>query len=474
MAYDLKALDAALAKRIAEKKLPGVTVCIRGPEGVIFEKGYGVADEKGRPVDENTVMGIASMSKSTATLALCILATEGKCSFSDPIVKYFPNFSLKGTPRQSVTLHHLATHTAGIPPMEPLEWSIALNTVERKESDWTRAMKATAPNKMNKIEQIVDYIAEGRYPTLGEPGNYMSYSNEGYAILSYVVDQAAGIPLEQFLKDRVFGPMGMTRTVLDEDCSEAKKIASDGNITRLWERDDDGNFECDDAWGILPPFRSCACVKSTAHDMSRYYQCISNHGVLDGKQVIPAEAADMMVGAAFPLSEKPYYCYGLNKRLWKGHIICEHSGGLHGVSTHGGLLLGENYGFAALCNEGGQDTDDLCWIMYNMIIGRPLEESTSGSIPPASSLTIPRCWLAPTSATRASRSRQGASGRKRPSDGHPPAGRILPGALRRDLVPVLRQERRACRPLPLLGARRQGLGRAGLYPHLSAHRRLNL
>ena len=374
MSYDLKALDAALAKRIAEKKLPGVTVCIRGPEGVIFEKGYGVADEKGRPVDENTVMGIASMSKSTATLALCILATEGKCSFSDPIVKYFPNFSLKGTPRQSVTLHHLATHTAGIPPMEPLEWSIALNTTERKESDWTRAMKATAPNKMNKIEQIVDYIAEGRYPTLGEPGNYMSYSNEGYAILSYVVDQAAGIPLEQFLKDRVFGPMGMTRTVLDEDCSEAKKIASDGNITRLWERDDDGNFECDDAWGILPPFRSCACVKSTAHDMARYYQCISNHGMLDGKQVIPAEAADMMVGVAFPLSEKPYYCYGLNKRLWKGHVICEHSGGLHGVSTHGGLLLGENYGFAALCNEGGQDTDDLCWIMYNMILGRPLEE----------------------------------------------------------------------------------------------------
>ncbi|MBR5390247.1 MAG: beta-lactamase family protein [Clostridia bacterium] len=374
MAYDLKSLDAALAKRIAEKKLPGVTVCIRGPEGVVFEKGYGVADEHGRPVNEHTVMGIASMSKSTVTLALCMLEAEGKCSFHDPIVKYFPSFALKGTPRQGVTLHHLATHTAGIPPMEPLEWSIAMNTPERRESDWTRAMKATAPNKMNTIDQIVDYIAQGRYPTLGEPGNYMSYSNEGYAILCYVVDQVAGIPLERFLSERVFGPMGMTRTVLDEDCSEAKTLASDGNITRLWERDDDGNFQCDDAWGILPPFRSCACVKSTAHDMARYYQCLSNHGVLDGKQVISAAAADRMVGVSFPLEEKPYYCYGLNKRLWHGHIICEHSGGLHGVSTHGGMLYGENYGFAALCNEGGQDTDDLCWMMYNLILGRPLEE----------------------------------------------------------------------------------------------------
>ena len=373
MKYDLQALDAALAARIQEKKLPGVTVSIRGPEGVIFEKGYGVADDKGRAIDENTVMGIASMSKSTATLALCILASEGKCSFDDPVSKYFPNFRLKGTPQQAVTLHHLATHTAGIPPMEPLEWSIALNSHERRETDWTRAMKATSPNQMDKIDQVVDYISEGRYPTLGEPGLYMSYSNEGYAILSYVVDQAAGYPLEQFLKERVFGPMGMTRTVLDLDCSEARALAG-GNITSLWEREEDGTFLCDDGWSVLPPFRACACVKSTAHDMSRYYQCLSNHGVLDGVQVIPAEAADMMVGRAFPLSEKPFYCYGLNQRLWKGHIICEHSGGLHGVSTHGGFLLGENYGFSALCNEGGQDTDDLCWIMYNMIMGQPLEE----------------------------------------------------------------------------------------------------
>ena len=81
-----------------------------------------------------------------------------------------------------------------------------------------------------------------------------------------------------------------------------------------------------------------------------------------------------MCGTQFPLTEKPYYCYGLNKRLWQGHVICEHSGGLHGVSTHGCYLLGENYSYVAFCNEGDQDTDDLCWMMGNMLMGRPLEE----------------------------------------------------------------------------------------------------
>ena len=374
MKYDLQALDATLAKRIGEKKLPGVSVAIRGPEGVIFEKGYGFCDEaRTKPINEHTVMGVASMSKSTVTLALAMLAAEGKFDFNDPVTKYFPNFELKGSPKDAVTVHHLACHTAGIPPMEPLEWSIAMNTPGR-DCEWIREAKATAPNKMETIDQIVDYIAEGRHKTLGGPGEYMSYSNEGYAILCYIFDQAAGVSLEEFLAEKVFGPIGMTRTVLDVDASEARKVAADGNITSLWERDKDGNFVVDDYWSVLPPFRSCGCIKSTAHDYARYYQCLSNGGVIDGVQVLPAAAVDMMCGLQFPLDEKPYYCYGLNKRLWQGHTICEHSGGLHGVSTHGCYLQGENYSYVAFCNEGDQKTDDLCWIMGNMLMGRPLEE----------------------------------------------------------------------------------------------------
>ena len=197
-------------------------------------------------------------------------------------------------------------------------------------------MRASAPNDMSTIEQVIEYIASDHCKALGGPGEYMSYSNDGYAILCSIFDKAAGVPLEQFLTERVFHPMGMFRTVLDEDCSEAHKLASDGNITRLWGRDEDGKLQIDDNWGILPPFRACACVKSTAHDFARYYQCLSNHGVIDGVQAIPAAAADMMCGPQFP--------------------------------------LGENYSYVAFCNEGDQDTDDLCWMMGNMLMGRPLDE----------------------------------------------------------------------------------------------------
>ncbi|MBR0051095.1 MAG: serine hydrolase [Firmicutes bacterium] len=220
MQRDISALEKALQKRIEEMKLPGVSVCIRGPEGVIYQKGFGKRSiEQDLDVTPDTVFGIASMSKSFTALACCMLTAEGRMSLEDPITKYFPSLHLPGVPDELVTIRQLGLHRAGIPPMEPLEWSIAVNTPGRKSADEERLRKES-PNAMNTIEQIADYIAEGRYQTLGEPGEYMSYSNEAYAILSYVVDQAAGIPLEQLLMERIFKPLGMTRTILDQDCSE--------------------------------------------------------------------------------------------------------------------------------------------------------------------------------------------------------------------------------------------------------------
>lgn len=366
-------LDARLEDWAKKKNLAGVSACIMGAQGCVYEWTYGVRDAKGTKVDPQTMFGIASMSKSITALCLCILDAQGALSLDDPICRYFPAFSLAGQPREAVTLRHLMMHTAGIPPMEPLEWSIAVNTPGREDNEWLRQMRATAPNKMETIDQIIEYIAHCGYATLGAPGEVMSYSNEGYAILSYVVDQAAGMPLEQFMQERIFAPLHMDRSILDNGHEQALAL-SGGNLTSLFEIVD-GQRTCDDNWSILPPFRGCAMVKSTARDMATYYRMIANYGMHDGEQVIPRRAIELLCGAFHPLSERSVMCCGINKREKAGHIFCEHSGGLHGVSTKGGLLLGEGYGFAVLCNQGDEDMDELMWCMYNAVCGLPIDES---------------------------------------------------------------------------------------------------
>ena len=373
------ALDAHLSALFQKRGYPGMAVCVRGPEGVLYERGFGRRSmDPERPADPDTVFGIASMSKSMTALACCILEAEGRMRLEDPVVKYFPALHIPGAPDDCVTVRTLAMHRSGLPPMEPLEWSIAMNSAER-DTHWYREMVRTAPNKMDRIEQIVDYISAGNYQPVGAPGEYMSYSNEGYALLSYIVDQAAGITLEEFLKKRIFEPLGMTRTVLDLDGGEARTLAG-GNITSLFERDDDGKLVWDDNWSILPPFRGCACVKSTARDITKYYQMLSNSGVWEGRQVVPSQAVERMVGREFPLRRKYYYCMGLEKSLLGGRMVCQHSGGLHGVSTMGGFLEG-GYGAAVLCNEGDVDMDEFQWACYNFILGLPLDTGHHWAVP---------------------------------------------------------------------------------------------
>lgn len=380
-------LDKTLERMFQERGLPGISVSIRGPEGILYQQGFGMRNiQSGLPVDNDTMFGIASMSKSMTALCCAILHVEGRMSLDDPMVKYFPDLHVPGVPDACVTVRAMAMHRAGLPPMEPLEWSIAMNSVER-DSEWYREMLRTAPNKMDKIEQIVDYITQGKYETLGMPGEYMSYSNEGYALLSYVVDQAAGIPLEQFLQERIFGPLGMDRTILDEDCSGAR-VLSGGNITSLFEREEDGTLVQDDNWSVLPPFRGCACVKSTAENLTRYYKMLSDGGMWEGRQVIPAEAVELLVGREFPLRRTPFYCLGLEKRLIGGRMMCEHSGGLHGVSTRGGFLEG-GYSAAVLCNEGDVDMEDFQWVCYNYILGIPLDTKHHWARPSGGTFDMP-------------------------------------------------------------------------------------
>lgn len=385
MPFDERAVRESIQTIIRKDRLPNVSVCVQGPDGIIYSEGFGCRDEEGNPVDSDTIFGIASMSKSITALCICILATEGILSLEDPVTRFLADFHIPGTPDSLVTVRTLANHTSGIPPMEPLEWSIAMNS-HRRETPWLKAMRESSPNKMDTIGQVLDYIRNCPYPLVGAPGENMSYSNEGYAILSYIVDEAAGIPLEEFCAQRIFQPLGMTRTVMDVDGQKANQLA-EGNIASLFELDDDGHLICDRDPSILPPFRGSAMVKSTAKDMATYYQVLSCLGMYNGRQVIPREAILEMVGPSVPLRREAVYGLGLYKRSFSGHIICEHSGGLHGVSTKGGLLLNEGYGFAVLSSLGDADMDEIMWCLYNAVIGLPLQTCHRWFVPSGSSFS---------------------------------------------------------------------------------------
>ena len=99
MKRDTNALDQALQSLFEKRGYPGIAVTIRGPEGILFEKGYGYRDvEHQLPADTHTIFGIASMSKSITALCCAILATEGKAQLGRSDHKIFSNAAYSGNP----------------------------------------------------------------------------------------------------------------------------------------------------------------------------------------------------------------------------------------------------------------------------------------------------------------------------------------------------------------------------------------
>ncbi|MDR0396941.1 MAG: beta-lactamase family protein [Oscillospiraceae bacterium] len=379
LSQKIEALRRFFTEYIGKEGLPGVTVAVRQGGALVWEDAFGIRDDRGTPMTSDTIFGIASMSKGVTCAALAALEAEGKVSFMDRADKYIPGLRVKNIPPESLLIHHLATHSAGVPPLPLLAWSLANHVTEQElspeESAKLDERRRESTSKVDSIQDIIGYLRDGDYQPLGQPGMYNSYSNDSFALLSAVVDNAAGTPLERVLRERIFEPLGMTRSILDQDASEAARL---GTITELFDKKD-GAFKSDTAWDIAPPYRGCGWIKSTAGDMARFYEALSFGGTVGGREVLPG--ANVLYGSRF--AEPPHdsaYCYGLMKHPFRAggreYCVVEHAGGLHGVATKGGFVKdGGGISAAVLCNWEDAAVSPLLAAVFSVMLGHPLDSS---------------------------------------------------------------------------------------------------
>ena len=378
MSFDIKRFEEFVRETLDEKKIPGASVSIRGDDGTEYHKSFGHIDEgRIKEAQPDTIFGIASMSKSITCLAAAMLECEGAMSFDDPVVKYLPDFKIPGTPRDSVLVRHLADHTTGIPPLPTLAWSMSWHT---GDEPWTTELKERYRNesttKVSTDQDIIDYISQyDAGKILGPPGKYISYSNDSYALLCSAIDKALGYTMETYIKTRIFEPLGMGRSVFEID--EVKKL---GNYTDLFSLIDD-KLHCSEKWDVAPPYRGCGWIKSTSMDMTLYYLALSNRGKLNGKRALPEAAVERLIGREFPETVQGTYCLGLNKRVFKNAVICEHSGGLTGVSSNGGFIKDKGYAATILTNMGGNDCQPILDAAFNIKLGFDPGYSHNWAIP---------------------------------------------------------------------------------------------
>jgi len=354
---------------LEETKAPGVAVAVVSGDEVVYARGFGVKNlETGDPVTPETIFGVASVSKSFTCLAIMQLAEAGKLSPHDPVKKYIPDFDLPGGSGERVTIHHLMTHTTGMPPLPALNYSIRGNTgIDADEKPSEKPFP-----RIDNYDQLIDYIRTADYEVLGKPGEYLSYSNDSYGVLGAIIEKVTGQRFEDYIKDNVLKPLDMKRSMYD-----LKDLEAFDNVTSLYIKEND-EVKYKRHWQVAPPFTACGWLKSTVLDLANYLRMYLGRGSFNGRQLLSPEGIERMCRSHHPFSRDRGYGYGLVcMDDFRGATLIEHSGSLRGVASDIGFIPEKGLGVAVLSNLTGTPSARVFLAAVNLLMGLPVDTPRS-------------------------------------------------------------------------------------------------
>ncbi|CAN5605366.1 serine hydrolase domain-containing protein [soil metagenome] len=198
-------VDAFVREKMSENHIPGLSLAVARDGKIILAKGYGMANlELSAPANEKTAFAIYSITKLFTAVATMMLVEEGKISLEDPISKYLKDLPAAWNP---VTVRQLLNHTSGIKSFQ--ESSFDSNNPTR---DYT-------PTEIIKIT--------ANFPLDFPSGERWEYNNTGYFLLGMLIEKVSQKSYEQFLTERIFAPLEMRDTRL-ENSAELIPNRADG------------------------------------------------------------------------------------------------------------------------------------------------------------------------------------------------------------------------------------------------------
>jgi CubicO group peptidase (beta-lactamase class C family) len=198
---------------------PGAAVIVIQNGKVLFKKGYGLSNLQTRkPISTNTVFLLASLTKQFTAMAIMMLAERGRLKYDDPLSRFFPEFPLYA---EKVTIRHLLNHTAGFPEYDDL--LVQSGTIDRI---WPRS-SASKPSSFEPTSKDVMKLLAQQQELEFTPGQKWKYSNSGYVILAQIVEKVAGKSFSRFLRENIFRPLGMNKSLLyDETRPRVTNVAT--------------------------------------------------------------------------------------------------------------------------------------------------------------------------------------------------------------------------------------------------------
>ncbi|MBH0781739.1 serine hydrolase domain-containing protein [Nocardia bovistercoris] len=307
-------VDSATAGIFARHAMVGAVIGVVRDGRLESLAAHGCSDiGTRRPVTEDTVFRVASITKTFTAIAIMQLWERGLVDLDAPAQRYLRAYRLvPGRPEYPhPTLRHLLTHTAGLG-----------ETARPGRLLLPDFGESVAPG--HPVGSLADYY-RGELTTHAEPGTRWTYSNHGFATLGQIVEDVSGVPLAAYLREHVFEPLGMHETTLSPAGYPRARLATGYTFGRSGPRP--------------VPLREmvtagAASAFSTARDMGRYLAALTGGGANEFGAVLPADTMGTMFEPHYrPDSRIPGMGLGFFRAEFGGRRLVEHQGILTGFDS---------------------------------------------------------------------------------------------------------------------------------------------
>ncbi|XXF80209.1 serine hydrolase [Myxococcaceae bacterium GXIMD 01537] len=298
---------------------PGCALGIYHDGRVVYSKGYGMADlNQATPITATTLFDVGSVSKQFTAASIVLLANEGKLALTDDIRKYLPEIPDYGTP---ITVDHLLHHTSGLRDYNDL-----------------LMLKGYRYEDVTSDDDALEVIARQRGLNF-KTGTRFEYSNTGYFLAALIVKRVTGKTLAEFAKERLFQPLGMTRSHFRDDHTAIVP----GRAT-AYAPSEKGGYQLDMSnWNELGDGQVQTNVTELVRWEENFYTSrIGGRALVDALQ----ERGTLNTGA------NTVYGRGLFLDTYRGVQRVHHSGGWAGYRSLLMRFPAQHLSIAVLCNRG--------------------------------------------------------------------------------------------------------------------------
>jgi CubicO group peptidase (beta-lactamase class C family) len=318
-AAQTQAVDAAVQKAMQTRQFPAASIAVVKDGTVVLAKGYGFSDvEKSIKATEQTVYQLASVTKPFTAMATLMLVEDGKLSLDGKITEILPGLPDAWAP---VTVRHLLSHTSGI-----------------KSYTDVFGQTKTADSQVFTSDGILALVKDA--PLQFTPGERYAYCNTGYYLLGMIIEKASGKPYAAFLADRIFKPLGMTSTSLD-DYADARPVRARGYATTS------GATTPAQHTHPTQPFSAGALVSNVV-DLAKWDAALAARKLLK-----PASYDAMWTPMRLNDGKASGYAFGWQVEPYRTRARQAHGGGISGFSTFVARFPDDKVTVIALVNQGG-------------------------------------------------------------------------------------------------------------------------